>query len=78
MQIAAATPAYTAVISGIEPRLDSLAIYPQKEVITIHTTERVQASRWSLGVQAGAGVMYAGGALHAGPYLGVGVSYRIL
>ena len=70
---------YTAIVSGIYPRLDSLAIYPRREVVTIHTTERVAVPRrWGIGVQAGYGLTVAGGAIHPSPYIGVGVSYNLL
>lgn len=69
---------YTAIVSGIYPRLDSLAIYPRKEVITIHTTERVpKANRWGLGLQAGYGGVLADGKLATGPYIGVGISWNL-
>ena len=69
---------YTAIVSGIYPRLDSLAIYPRKEVVTIHTTERVpKANRWGLGLQAGYGGVLADGKLATGPYIGVGISWNL-
>ena len=68
---------FTAVISGIEPNLDSMTVYPRKQVITINTVERntVPPPKWGIGVQAGLGVLYDGG-FHAGPYIGLGVTYR--
>lgn len=69
---------YTAIVSGIYPRLDSLAIYPRKEVITIHTTERVTVPRrWGIGLQAGYGGVLAEGKIATGPYIGVGVTYNL-
>lgn len=69
---------YTAIVSGIFPRLDSLAIYPRKEVITIHTTERVTVPRrWGIGLQAGYGGVLAEGKIATGPYIGVGVTYNL-
>lgn len=69
---------YTAIVSGIYPRLDSLAIYPRKEVITIHTTEQVpKANRWGFGLQAGYGGVLADGKLATGPYIGVGISWNL-
>lgn len=70
---------YTAVVSGIEPRLDSLTIYPQRELITIHTTERVAVpKRWGVGINAGYGVTVAGGMIQPAPYIGIGVSYNLV
>lgn len=69
---------YTAIVSGIYPRLDSLAIYPRKEVVTIHTTERVTVPRrWGIGLQAGYGGVLADGKIATGPYIGVGVTYNL-
>lgn len=71
---------YTAIVSGIRPKLDSLAIYPRKEVVTIHTTERVtvpKANRWGFGLQAGYGGVLADGKLATGPYIGVGISWNL-
>lgn len=69
---------YTAIVSGIYPRLDSLAIYPRREVVTIHTTERVTVPRrWGIGLQAGYGGVLAEGKIATGPYIGVGVTYNI-
>ena len=69
---------YTAIVSGIYPRLDSLAIYPRKEVVTIHTTERVAVPRrWGIGLQAGYGGVLADGKIATGPYIGVGVTYNL-
>lgn len=70
---------YTAIVSGIYPRLDSLAIYPRREVITIHTTERVTVPRrWGIGLQAGYGGVLAEGKIATGPYIGVGVTYNLV
>lgn len=69
---------YTAIVSGIHPRLDYLAIYPEKEIVTI--TEKIQvpkANRWGLGIQAGYGFTVQGGMVKHGPYVGVGISYNI-
>lgn len=69
---------YTAIVSGIYPRLDSLAIYPRREVVTIHTTERVTVPRrWGIGLQAGYGGVLAEGKIATGPYIGVGVTYNL-
>ena len=69
---------YTAIVSGIKPRLDYLAFYPEKQVITV--TEKIQVprnNRWGIGLQAGYGITYAGGKLLPSPYIGVGVHYDI-
>lgn len=60
-------------VSGYKPSLDSIYVFPRKEVrtITIHTKEQ---KRWSIGVSGGIGVVYDGG-WHCGPGVSVGVSY---
>ena len=69
---------YTAIVSGIKPRLDYLAIYPEKQIITVTETVQVpRNNRWGIGLQVGYGITYAGGQLHPSPYIGVGVHYDI-
>lgn len=68
---------YTAYVSGYRPGLDSIIVYPRREVVTI-TTERTaykyKHRRFSLGVQAGYGITPKG----AQPYIGIGASYNLL
>lgn len=69
---------YCAIVSGIRPRLDFLAVYPERQTITI--TERVAvptAQRWGVGLQAGYGVAIADGRIVPSPFVGVGVSYNL-
>lgn len=69
---------YTAIVSGIRPRLDYLAIYPERQVVTVTEVVTVPTSRrWSLGVQAGYGLALAGGQVRPAPYVGVGVSFNL-
>lgn len=68
---------YRAIISGFNPRLEEIELYPQKQIITIQTEKVVRvpdAKRWGVGVQAGYGITPAG----FQPYLGLGVSYNFL
>ena len=68
---------YRAIISGFNPRLEEIELYPQKQIITIQT-ETVKTvtskARWGVGAQAGYGITPAG----FQPYLGVGVSFNLL
>ena len=69
---------YCAIVSGIRPRLDFLAVYPERQTITI--TERVAvptAQRWGVGLQPGYGVAIADGRIVPSPFVGVGVSYNL-
>lgn len=66
---------YRAVVSGVQPRLDSIEIY--RPTITNTVTKYVEVkkkTRWGLGVHAGYG--YNGKDWK--PYVGAGVQYNIL
>lgn len=58
---------YTAWVSGFEPQLDSIRVYPRTIV------RQQPAKRWSVGVQGGVGLTPKG----FQPYIGVGVAYKI-
>lgn len=60
---------YTAWVSGVYPRLDSIAVYPKREVVTI----KQPPNRWHIGITAGYG--YAAKGFQ--PYIGVGITYSI-
>lgn len=68
---------YTAYVSGYRPRLDSIFVYPRREVVAI-TTERTaykyKRRRFGIGIQAGYGITPRG----MQPYVGVGASYDLL
>lgn len=68
---------YRAVVSGIDPRLDSLVIYRPETTVTRLLTEsrptRHDARRWSLGVTAGVTATRHGLA----PGVCIGLSYRL-
>lgn len=57
------TRQYEAYISGYQPRLDSITIFP---IIK-------KPQRWSLGIHAGYGITPSG----TQPYIGIGISYRL-
>ena len=63
---------YKAEVSGYDPRLDWIDVYPEREIIT--KVERIKPSRWSLGIQGGIGL---GMDLKVTPYIGIGISYNI-
>lgn len=68
---------YRAVVSGVEPRLDSMAVFPKTKIQYITKTvtkTEYKKTRWGLGVQIGGGIVKD----KVRPYLGVGVSYNIL
>lgn len=66
---------YTAWVSGYEPCLDSIQVYPRTEYKTITNTIKVQdTKRWGIGIQGGVG--YGKGGFT--PYIGVGIQYNII
>lgn len=66
---------YRAVVSGVQPRLDSIEIYNRTYTNTITKTIKVpDRKRWGFGIQAGAG--YDGKRVR--PFVGLGVQYDIV
>jgi hypothetical protein len=65
---------YTAYVSGYKPSLDSIMVYPTKEVQTI--VKKTKPKRWGIGVQVGYGLTLQPQPKFA-PYVGVGISYNI-
>lgn len=61
---------YKAYVSGIYPRLDSIFVYPRREVVTIKKPPK----RWHIGPTIGYGITPQG----FQPYIGVSVTYSIL
>ena len=67
---------YRAYVSGYKPSLDSLMLYPIKEVITntVYVPKiEYKRHKWSVGVHVGYGTDFQ----HFSPYIGVGVQYNI-
>ena len=72
---------YRAEVSGVDPTLDRIEVYPQTRYITRTETQTVRVTerrKWGIGVQVGYGITKQGNAFNPGPYIGVGVSYNIL
>lgn len=69
---------YTAWVSGIDPRLDSIKFRIPERIITRTDTKRVK-SKFNVGLQAGFGVVVPiSGQVNAGGYVGLGVQYNFL
>lgn len=66
---------YTAWVSGYNPTLDSIYVYPRHETVTITNTLRQKPRRWGLGVSAGYGYAPGKGMV---PWVGVGVNYTLI
>lgn len=66
---------YRAVVSGVQPRLDSIEIFQRTYTNTITKTIKVpDRKRWGFGIQAGAG--YDGKKVR--PFVGLGVQYDLV
>lgn len=61
---------YKAYVSGVYPSLDSIFVYPRREVVTIKKPPK----RWHIGPTIGYGITPTG--LH--PYFGVSVTYSLI
>lgn len=64
---------YHAWVSGYEPRLDSIFVFPRHEVVTIRETPD-KKKRWHIGPAIGFGYTPQG----IQPYLGIGITYSII
>jgi hypothetical protein len=64
---------YRAVVSGVQPSLDSITVYKSTVYKTITNTV-IKRNKFGLGVQAGYGV--TGSKLE--PYIGIGISYNFI
>ena len=69
---------YKAQISGYEPRLDYIEVYPRTITITETVTERTRRRPWGIGVNVGYGATLHDRQVMLSPYIGVGVSYNFL
>lgn len=66
---------YRAVVSGIDPRLDSIETYNATKIVTIETMQPSKPrSRWSISIHAGYGMSREG----LSPTLSAGVSYSLV
>lgn len=66
---------YRAVVSGFQPSLDEISVYPKTAYITNTIVEK--APRWSFGVTAGPCVMVDfKGSVHFGGGVVAGIQYR--
>ena len=63
---------YRAVVTGVEPRLESIAVFPKTAYIT---NTVVQKKRWGFGFSVGPGVFYDG-SIHGGVGVVAGLQYN--
>ena len=64
---------YHAWISGYEPKMDSIFVFPHYETVTIRMPSR-SGKRWGLGFTAGYGYTPKG----LQPYVGISLNYNLL
>lgn len=64
---------YEAVVSGVDPALESIKVFPRTAYIQNTITTR---KRWSIGVSAGPGVFWDGKAVKPGAGAVLGVQYN--
>lgn len=66
---------YEAWVSGYEPNLDSIQVYPRTEYRTVTNTIKVRDDkRWGIGIHCGVGYGIGGFT----PYIGIGVQYNLI
>lgn len=63
---------YEAVVSGVDPLLESIKVFPKTAYIQNTITTR---KRWSFGITAGPGVLYDG-SVHGGVGIVAGIQYN--
>lgn len=67
---------FYAEVTGYEPRLTYIEVYPQTTTIT-QTEKAARRTRWGVGVQVGYGIGTHAGVVYTTPYVGVGISYNL-
>ncbi len=63
---------YRAIVSGYRAQLDTIQVYPHREIITIKSPAP-KPRRWNISLQGGYGITPKG----MQPYLGIGISWRL-
>lgn len=64
---------YEAVVSGVDPMLESIKVFPKTAYITNTVTTR---KKWSAGITAGPGVFWNGEKIHGGVGVVAGLQYN--
>ena len=70
---------YRAVVSGFQPSLDLIQVFPETKVVTqtISVPSR-KRSHWALSLQAGYGLTLQNSHITPLPYIGAGISYSLV
>lgn len=72
---------YDAWVSGIDPTLDTLKVFPRSVTTYIDrtvTVERRVPARWGISITAGYGITGSRDGIAAQPFVGVGVSWNVV
>lgn len=70
---------YRAIVSGYQPSLDLIQVFPETKVVTrtISVPSR-KRSHFALSLQAGYGITFQDNRITPLPYIGAGLSYRLV
>lgn len=70
---------YRAVVSGFQPSLDLIQVFPETKTITktISAPPR-KGSHWSIALQSGYGITLQNNRITPLPYIGAGLSYSLV
>ena len=68
---------YSIRVSGIDPVLESVEVYPETKIVTQYVPINHKKKRWGVGLQAGFGAGVAGKNVVLTPYIGIGISYNL-
>lgn len=70
---------YRAVVSGFQPSLDLIQVFPETKTITQTISVAPQKrSHWSIALQAGYGLTPQNSHITPLPYIGAGISYSLV
>ena len=70
---------YRAVVSGFQPSLDLIQVFPETKTITQTISVAPQKrSHWSIALQAGYGLTLQNSHITPLPYIGAGISYSLV
>ena len=69
---------YKCQVSGYQPSLDWIEVYPETRYITKKIKEPRKPTRWGIGIQVGYGFGFPDGRIIGCPYVGFGISYNLI
>ena len=69
---------YQCEVSGYEPNLDWIEVYPETKYITKEVKVKPKPKRWGLGVSVGYGAVLNGKSVRLSPYVGISLQYNLI